>query len=277
MQDKLRVLMVGDIVGQLGRAMFHKHALRLKRELNIDAIIVNGENSHSQGRGITPRIARSLKQSGANVITTGNHIWARKEIYLYLAENNDVLRPANFPSGCPGVGVTTFECNGLTVGVINIQGRVFMKELVDCPFRTAESILTFLKHKTNIIFVDFHAEATSEKLGIAYFLEGKVSGVVGTHTHIQTADERILPGGTAYITDLGMSGALNSMIGMKKESVLKGLLTQMPSRFEVDINPPAIMCGVLIEVDATTGKALDIKRIQVVDNEINVDSQDLDE
>ena len=277
MQDKLRVLMVGDIVGQLGRAMFHKHALRLKRELKIDAIIVNGENSHSQGRGITPRIVRSLKQSGANVITTGNHIWARKEIYLYLAENNDILRPANFPSDCPGVGVTTFECNGLTVGVINIQGRVFMKELVDCPFRAAESILTFLKHKTNIIFVDFHAEATSEKLGIAYFLEGRVSGVVGTHTHIQTADERILPGGTAYITDLGMAGALNSMIGMKKESVLKGLLTQMPSRFEVDINPPAIMCGVLIEVDAATGKALDIKRIQIVDNEINVDSQDLDE
>ena len=220
---------------------------------------------------------RFFRQNGADVITTGNHIWARKEIYSYLAENNDVLRPANFPSACPGTGITTFKCAGLTVGVINLQGRIFMKEMVDCPFKAAESLLTYLKYKTNIIFVDFHAEATSEKLGMAYFLDGRVSAVVGTHTHVQTADERILPGGTAYITDLGMAGALNSMIGMKKESVLKTFLTQMPSKFEVDTNAPAIMCAVLIDIDKSTGKALKIERIQVIDDEISINSQGLDE
>ena len=275
MQDNLRILMVGDVVGQLGCAMFQKHIPKLKRELNIDAVIVNGENSHSQGRGITPSLVNFFKHNGANVITSGNHIWARKEIYPYLEQNNDLLRPANFPGICPGSGVTTFKCKEFTIGVINIQGRIFMNQHVDCPFRAVESLLTFLRSKTKNIFVDFHTETTSEKMGMGYFLDGKVSAMVGTHTHIQTADERILPGGTAYITDLGMSGALNSMIGMKKEPIIQNFLTQMPVKFEVDITPPAFLCAVVIEIDPFTGKAIEIKRIRIVDEDIFIHTKDI--
>lgn len=270
MQNNIRVLCIGDIVGQLGCYMFQKHVATLKKEHNIDAVIVNGENSHSQGRGITPKIANFLKKNGADVITTGNHIWARKEIQTYITENKDLLRPYNFPTGCPGVGVTTFNCNGITVGVLNLQGRIFMREFVDCPFRAAQTALSFLKTKTNIIFVDFHAEATSEKMGLGYFLDGQISALFGTHTHVQTADERILPNGTAYISDLGMTGSLNSMIGMKKEIILKTFLTQMPAKFEVDNNPPAILSGVIIDVDINTGKANNIERVKIVDNNVNL-------
>lgn len=152
------------------------------------------------------------------------------------------------------------------------QGRVFMRELIDCPFRTVESVLTYLKSKTNIIFVDMHAETTSEKIGIGWFLDGKVSGVVGTHTHVQTADERVLPGGTAFITDLGMCGSWNSMIGMKKEPIIQHFLYQMPVKFVVETSSPVIMCGVWIEVDTATGKATKIERVRVIDNDLNVDS-----
>lgn len=273
MQDNLRILFVGDVVGQLGCAIFQKHISRLKKEHNIDSIIVNGENSHSQGRGITPGIVNFFKHHSVDVITSGNHIWARKEIYPYLEQNNDLLRPANFPSSCPGSGVTTFKCRNYNIGIMNLQGRIFMNQFVDCPFRTAESLLTFLKQKTKIIFVDFHAEATSEKMGMGYFLDGKVSGIVGTHTHVQTADNRILPNGTAYITDLGMCGALNSMIGMKKESILQNFLCQMPVKFEVDLNPPALLCGAIIEVNPETGKAIKIERLRVIDEVIKLDSE----
>jgi len=273
MQDRLRVLLVGDVVGQLGCAMFQKYVPKLKREYEIDAIIVNGENSHSMGRGITPNIVNFFKHNGADVITSGNHIWARKEIIPYLGQNNDLLRPANFPGICPGTGVTTFKFKEFTIGVINIQGRIFMNQHLDCPFRTVESILTFLRSKTKIIFVDFHAETTSEKMGMGYFLDGKVSAVVGTHTHVQTADERILPGGTAYITDLGMSGALNSMIGMKKDPIIQNFLSQMPVKFEVDTNPPAFLCAVIVDVDIETGKAVDIQRVRMEDDEISISGE----
>lgn len=263
----LRVLFLGDVVGSLGRAMFQKHCAQLKQQYSIDAVIVNGENA-ANGRGITPRMVRFLRQHGADVVTSGNHIWAKKEIYGYLAENNDLLRPANFPSSCPGTGQVIINVKGHDVAIVNLQGRVFMREHVDCPFKAADTLLTYLKHKTPIIFVDFHAETSSEKMGIAYYLDGRVSGVVGTHTHIQTADERILPKGTAYITDLGMSGALNSMIGMKKEPIIQMFLTQMPQRFEVDTQGPAILTGVWIEVDTQTGKALKIERIRILDEEI---------
>jgi metallophosphoesterase (TIGR00282 family) len=166
--------------------------------------------------------------------------------------------------------VTTFLCKGFEIGVINLMGRIFMREHVACPYRTAESVLTYLRHKTKIIFVDMHAEATSEKMGLAYFLDGKVTGVVGTHTHVQTADERILPEGTAYITDLGMAGALNSMIGMKKEPVIRHFLTQMPEQFQVDTSMPLVMTGVWIELDTDTGLATDIQRVRVVDDAVQV-------
>lgn len=270
----LNVLLLGDICAAPGRAIFQKHIARLREKYSADAVIVNGENSASTGKGITSRIVNFFKHHGVNVITSGNHIWAQKEIYGYLAEHKDLLRPANFPTGCPGVGVTTFETNGLTVGVINLQARTFMREFVNCPFRTAESLISYLKPRTNIILVDFHGEATSEKLGLAYFLDGQVSVVVGTHTHVQTADERILPGGTAYITDLGMAGSLNSMIGMKKEPIIQHMITQMPIRFEVDSSSPLVMTGICVKIDTQTGKALSIEAIKVIDPDIHLDSHD---
>lgn len=262
----LRVLFLGDIVGSTGRAVFQKHIDALKAELNIDAVIVNGENS-CQGKGITSKIMRFFKHNGVDVVTSGNHIWRQRDIYKYLNENKDLLRPENYPSSCPGTGVTLFGCKGYEIGVINLQGRIFMRENLDCPFKTAETALSYLKSRTNIIFIDFHAEATSEKMGLGFYLDGKISGLVGTHTHIQTADERILPGGTAYISDLGMVGSLNSMIGMKKDLVISHLLTQMPVKFEVETAAPYLLTGVYIDVDPVTGKAVNIKRVRVIENQ----------
>ena len=273
MNAKLRVLLLGDLVGFPGRVMFQKHINSLKEKFSIDFVIVNGENS-CQGKGITSRIVRFFRHNGVDVVTSGNHIWQNKEIYSYLSENNDLLRPENFPTECPGTGVGLYQCNGYSIGVINLQGRVFMREHVNCPFRTADSVLTFLKSRTPIILVDFHAETTSEKMALAYYLDGRVSALVGTHTHIQTADERILPNGTAYITDLGMAGALNSMLGMKKEPIIKNFLTQMPQKFEVDINGPMVLSGVWVEIDTTNGKATHIERVRIVDEEIHLSSDE---
>lgn len=263
----IRVLFVGDVVGITGRTMFQKHIHRIREHYSIDSVIVNGENSNSSGRGITPRIVNFFKHNGVNVITSGNHIWDRKEIYPYLDDNSDLLRPANFPYGAPGIGVTTYNCAGHTVGIMNLQGRVFMRDHTECPFRAAQSILTYLKHKTNIIFLDFHAEATSEKMGLGYFLDGKITGMVGTHTHIPTSDERILPKGTAYVTDLGMVGSLNSMLGMKKGPIISRFMTQLPARFSVETEGPGLMTGVWIEVDTESGKARSINRVHIVDTE----------
>lgn len=271
--NTLRVLLIGDVVGVTGRTIFQKHIDKVRKAHNIDAVIVNGENS-AHGRGITSRIAQFFKHNGADVITTGNHVWHKREIYSYLDQHTDILRPANFPSAAPGVGVTTFTCKDTVIGVINLQGRVFMRDLLDCPFRTADSLLTYLKSKTNIIFVDFHAEATSEKAALAYYLDGRVSGVVGTHTHVQTSDERILPGGTGFITDLGMCGSLNSMLGMKKGAIIQHFLTQLPVKFSVSKERPIIMCGVWMEVDTATGKTVAIERVKVIDDEIHVDLDD---
>lgn len=270
--DKLRVLLIGDVVGSTGLAMFQKHIHHIKEKYAIDAIIVNGENSAPTGRGITPRVMKFFKHCGVDVVTSGNHIWAQRDIYSYLSENKDLLRPANFPSDTPGTGITIFNCKDERIAVVNIMGRVFMREHVECPFRTMESLLTYLKHQTSLIFVDVHAETTSEKIGLAHFLDGKVSGVVGTHTHVPTADERILPGGTAFVTDLGMVGALNGMLGMKKGPIIQQFITQMPTRFEVETAAPGTLSGVYIDVDIQSGKALDIKRVRVVDNELSFDS-----
>jgi len=264
---KIRILMLGDLVGQPGVGMFRRHIAALKEKHKADAIVVNGENSADNGRGITPAIADELFALGANVITTGNHIWGQKKIFQYIPTQPKLLRPANYPSKCPGTGSVVVDVAGYKVAVINVQGRVFMREHLDDPFRTLESLLTYLKPQTDIILVDFHAETTAETAGVGLFLDGKVSAVVGTHTHIQTADARVLPGGTAYITDLGMAGALNSMIGMKKDIMIHHLRTQMPVRFEVDIEPPYVLSGVCIEVDTQTGQALSAEAIRVVDDQ----------
>lgn len=271
---RIRVLLLGDIVGAAGLAIFQKHIGRLREQFRADAVIVNGENSAANGRGITPTIVRFLTSQGVNVVTSGNHIWQKPEIIPYISSHTDLLRPINFPAGTPGVGVTTFLCKGYQVGVINVQGRVFMRELLTCPFRAVESTLTYLAQKTPIIFIDVHAEATSEKMGIAYTFDGRVSGIVGTHTHVQTADARILPGGTAYITDLGMAGSLNSMIGMKKEPIIQNFLTQMPTRFIVDTSLPVFMTGVCIEVDTQTGKATSIEAVRIVDDAVQIDKDE---
>ncbi|MBI2352758.1 TIGR00282 family metallophosphoesterase [Candidatus Dependentiae bacterium] len=269
----MRILILGDLIGIVGRSMVQKHLAKLKQLYDIDATVVNGENSNNNGKGITPRIVQSLKHIGINVITTGNHIWDQRDILPYLKENTDVLRPANFPAECPGTGVTTFHCQGFEVAVINVQGRVFMKEDLDCPFKTVDSLLTYLKHKTNIILVDVHAEATAEKMALAYYLDGRVSCVVGTHTHVPTADERVLPEGTAYVSDLGMVGALNSLIGFKKEAVIERFKSQMPNKFMVEHKAPIVLTGIWVEIDTKTGKALQINRIKVVDEELFLEDE----
>lgn len=271
--ETLRVLMIGDVVGAAGRAIFQKHIDKVKRAHNINAVIVNGENC-AHGRGITTKNVRFFEHNGVDVITSGNHIWRHKEIYQYLDENSNLLRPANFPAATPGVGVTTFMVNGHRIGVVNLQGRVFMKELIDCPFYKADAIVNQLREKTNIILVDFHAEATSEKMAMSFFLDGRVSAVVGTHTHVQTADERILPGGTAHITDLGMSGSFNSMLGMKKEPIIHNFLTALPVKFSPDTATPIVMSGAWIEIDTKTGKALKIERVMIKDNDLVVGGED---
>lgn len=250
--------------------MLQKHLSSIKSEYLIDATIVNGENSCNNGRGITSSIAKFLHKNGVDIITSGNHIWDNKEIFEYLKENNDLIRPANFPSECPGVGVTTFNCQGFEIGVINLQGRIFMRENIDCPFKCADSILTYLKHKTKVILVDFHAEATAEKMALGFYLDGKVSCVVGTHTHVATADERILPNGTAYVTDIGMIGSINSLIGLQKDAIIEKFKNQMPCKFTVETLPPVIMTGVWVEIDTSTGKAIKIERIKIVDENLMI-------
>jgi metallophosphoesterase (TIGR00282 family) len=267
----IRVLFFGDLVGAPGRAVFLKHINKLREEFKADAVLVNGENS-AQGKGITPRVMNFFTSNHVNVVTSGNHIWRHTEINAYLDEHDDLLRPANFPPGCPGKGYTTFTVGMHTIGVINLQGRIFMREFVDCPFRAVENILPQLRKKTKIILVDMHAEATSEKYGIGFFLDGKVSAVVGTHTHVQTADERILPEGTAYISDLGMGGALNSMIGMQKDPIIKNMRMQMPVKFEVEEKGPMLLCGVCISIDTSTGLATGIERFRVVDDNVSLSS-----
>lgn len=271
--NTLRILMIGDVVGAAGRAIFQKHIDKIKKTYDINAVIVNGENC-AGGRGITTKNMRFFEHNGVDVVTSGNHIWKHKEIYSYLDEHNNLLRPANFPAATPGVGVTTFMVNGHRIGVINLQGRVFMKELIDCPFYKADEIVNRLREKTNIIVVDFHAEATSEKMALSFFLDGRVSALVGTHTHVQTADERILPGGTAHMTDLGMTGSFNSMLGMKKEPIIHNFLTALPVRFTPDTAAPIIMCGAYVEIDTQSGKALKIERVKIIDNELQVGSED---
>lgn len=267
----IRALLIGDVVGTLGCALFQKHAAKLKERYKANILIVNGENSGPRGRGITSKIVDFFKHNHADVITSGNHIWAEKDIYGYFEQGHkDLLRPANFPAGTPGSGVTVFMHEGIAIGVMNLQGRVLMPQQLDDPFRCVDTNLSYLKHKTNIIFVDFHAETTAEKMGFAYYVDGRVSCVVGTHTHVQTADERILPKGTAYITDLGMAGSLNSMIGMKKESILEHMKTQMPAKFEIDTAAPGLLSGVVVEVDVASGRAISIERVRIIDEDITV-------
>jgi 2',3'-cyclic-nucleotide 2'-phosphodiesterase len=268
-KKSLRAIFFGDVVGEPGIAMFERWAPRLKEKYKSDFLVVNGENTAKNGRGITPGTLKSLQDAGANVITSGNHVWANKTIVGTFDDYKALLRPANYPSGCPGKGYSLVNVNDVVVAVVNIQGRVFMHEDLECPFRAIESLLTLLKSKTNIIFVDFHAEATSEKQAMRYFLDGKVSGIYGTHTHVQTADEQISEKGTSYITDLGFAGAKNSALGLDPSIIVERFIRQMPVQFKVEKRGPMIMNGIFVEVDVETGRSLHIERISVVDEEID--------
>jgi len=256
----LKILFIGDVVGRAGRQALSSRLHRLVDEHRVDLVVANGENA-AAGFGLTANIVTELLDLGIDVITSGNHIWDKREICDHLDRQERLLRPANYPPGLPGRGAGIFSTSaGLQVGVVNLEGRVFMSNL-DCPFRAAEQLVEEMRRQTPIILVDFHAEATSEKMALGCYLDGRVSAVVGTHTHVQTADERILPGGTAYITDAGMTGSRDAVIGIRKELAIEKFLTQRPVRFEVAKKDPWL-CGVLIEVDEKTGRALKVERIQ---------------
>jgi 2',3'-cyclic-nucleotide 2'-phosphodiesterase len=257
----MKILFIGDIFGQPGRRIVKEMLPALRDEFAPDLILANGENA-AAGFGITPGLVEELLDLGIAVLTSGNHIWDRKEIIHYFQEHADgrLLRPANYPAGAPGHGLYLGKTEaGAEYAVINLQGRVFMPA-IECPFRTADSLLGSVPPSVTIRIVDMHAEATSEKQALGRYLDGRVTAVVGTHTHIPTADEMVLPGGTAYITDLGMTGPYDSIIGIEKETVIKKFLDQMPARFEVATGDVRL-CGVLIEADPETGRATSIQRV----------------
>ena len=257
----MNILIIGDIVGKPGRFAVKGLLATIKKEHRIDFVIANAENS-AGGAGLTSTIAKDLFYMGCDVLTLGDHVWDQKEIEEYLDKTEYVIRPANFPRGVPGKGWCVKETSsGQKVGVINLLGRVFMRYNVNCPFRELENIVKEIKKQTSIIIVDMHAEATSEKVAIGHFANGIVSAVVGTHTHIQTADEKILSSGTAYLTDLGMTGPYDSVIGQDKQNIIDRFLFSMPVRFHIakeDIK----LHGAVIEIDEKSGRATSIIRIQ---------------
>ena len=257
----MRVLLIGDVFGEPGREAVKNHLPAMRRQHKIDFALVNGENA-AGGKGITAKIAQDFFEWGADVVTTGNHAWDQREIIKYIAHEPRLLRPANYPPSVPGRGVGIYRApGGINVGVMQLQGRLFMNNS-DCPFTVADRELGQLKGRVDFVLVDIHAEATSEKQALGFYLDGRVAALVGTHTHVQTADEKILPGGTAYITDLGMSGPHNSVIGLDKDVALKKWLTQMPlEQFKV-AEGDVRLCGVLVDVNETTGMARSIVRVQ---------------
>ncbi len=259
-----KILFLGDIVGKVGRKVVSEQLISLKNEFQPDLIIANGENS-SGGFGIEYRTADEILHSGVDFITTGNHVWNKREVVKLLNDRSDkIIRPINFPEGAAGVGYAIFHHqNGVKVGIINAMGRVFMSELLDCPFRKIEKLLETEKNNVDFFFLDFHAEATSEKIALAHFLDGKVSAMVGTHTHVQTADERILPQGLGYISDAGMCGPYHSVIGAEVEGIVQRFLTGLPMRYNV-AKGDAMINGVFFAVELKTKQAKIITRINRV-------------
>lgn len=255
----MRILFIGDVVGKPGRQALSRRLGSLIDKKQVDLVVANGENA-AAGFGLTLDVARELYDCGIDVLTTGNHIWDKREIYSYLDEQPRLLRPANYPDA-PGRGAGVFTTNaGIKVGVVNLEGRIFMNPL-SCPFRAADALVAELRKQTSLILVDFHAEATSEKVAMGHYLDGRVSAVVGTHTHVQTADEQILPGGTAYMTDAGMTGAADSVIGISKEIAVGKFLNQLPARFEVAKKAPMIN-GVFFDIEEQSGRAVGVERLR---------------
>lgn len=257
----MRILMIGDLVGQPGRQAVRKYLPDLRREHDIDLVVANGENS-AAGFGITPRVAKELFDAGVDVISSGNHIWDNKDMMPHMNDETPVLRPLNYPKAAPGRGAVM--ASGALV--VSLQGRTFMPVQIDDPFMAMDNLLEGLSERPRAIVVDFHAEATSEKGALAWYVDGRVAGVVGTHTHVATADARVLPKGTAFVTDLGMCGAIDSIIGSDPGPVLERFLTGVPVRLNVG-NGPSRFNSVLIETDDATGLAISIRRVDCADTE----------
>ncbi len=260
----MRVLMIGDIVGSAGQSTLGEWLPRLRESFSPSIVVANGENA-AGGRGITRAIYHKLLDIGVDCVTLGNHTWDKEEIFDFIDTEPRLLRPANYPPGTPGKGVAHLSVGGARLIVISLMGRTFLSTSLDCPFRTADTLLEGLDSKTTPILVDFHAETTSEKQAMAWYLDGRVSGLVGTHTHVQTADERILPQGTAYLTDVGMVGSYDGILGMDRELVQKRFLTQLPVRFNT-AGGRTQLNAVLIDIDQTTGEAKKIRRIRIDDD-----------
>jgi metallophosphoesterase (TIGR00282 family) len=256
------VALIGDIVGEPGRKALFLSLSQLIHDKKVDFVLANGENA-AGGFGITGNIASKLYSYGVDCITTGNHVWRNRDIFKIIEENHRLLRPANYPNGTPGRGWTILEKNGMKLGVMNLLGRIFMEPL-ESPFKIARREISLIQKETKNIVIDFHGEATSEKVALGWFLDGSASAVIGTHTHVQTADEKILPKGTAYITDAGMTGPFDSVIGMKKENALKKLVTLLPSKFTVAENDIRLN-AVIVSIDSETGMA---KRIERIDRDV---------
>ena len=260
--ENLRLLFLGDVFGEPGRKAVAEMLPILRERHRIDFTVVNGENA-AGGRGITPKIAIGLLRAGATVITLGDHAWDQPEIIDYMATEPRLLRPINYPDGAPGQGSIVLETSKGKVGVLNAQGRVFMGQALDNPFVVASRAVDALRQEASMLFVDFHAEATSEKIAFGRSLDGRVSGVIGTHTHVQTADEMIFPGGTAYLTDSGMCGPLHSVIGSFVDPIVHRFSTNLPSR-NIVAKGPVVVAGAWIEIDPATGKALHIERVREI-------------
>ncbi|MDP2627223.1 MAG: TIGR00282 family metallophosphoesterase [Candidatus Rokubacteria bacterium] len=260
MARPVTVLCVGDVFGEPGRKAVQTLLPRLRKQYEVDLAVVNVENA-AAGFGVTPLIARTFLDQGVDVMTSGNHIWDRKEVIGYIVKENLLLRPANYPPGTPGTGSVVVKAGPHKVAVLNMMGRVFLPHL-DCPFRKADEEIPRLRQDTPIIIVDMHSEATSESQAMGWYLDGRVSAVVGTHRHVQTADERLLPQGTAFITDLGMTGPVDSVIGVEPALAISRFLTQMPNKFE-PAKGPAALHGAVIRIDPDTGRALSIERLRV--------------
>lgn len=257
----MKILFIGDVVGSPGRDMVHEYLPKLKEKYRPHLTIVNGENAAS-GKGITEKIYKKFLEDGANVVTMGNHTWDKKEIFDFIDDAKNLIRPANFPENNPGKGIVYINLNGQEVAVINLQGRAFLPPSDD-PFVKIDELVTEAKQRTNIIFLDFHGEATSEKQAMGWYLDGRVSAVVGTHTHTQTADERILPNGTAYISDVGMTGPYDGILGVERDAVIKRFLTSMPVRFEITKEGRTQLNGILVTIDKSNGKATHVERILI--------------
>lgn len=258
------LLFVGDVVGSPGRDMVSEYVPKLKKKYRPAITIINGENA-AAGRGITEKIYKTFMQDGANVVTLGNHAWDNRDIFNFIDGAKWLVRPANFPASVPGKGIAYVPAGEFEVAVINLQGRVFMNDL-DCPFQKADQLVEEARKRTPFIFVDFHAETTSEKQAMGWFLDGRVTAVVGTHTHVQTADNRVLPGGTAYLTDVGMTGPYDGILGMEREAIIQKFQNQLPARFEVPKEGRTQLSACLIQTDRKTGRAKSIERILINDD-----------